>query len=204
MGMHKNKWSIELGSFARLFVAIVALFCNFVGTARAQSAPGSSPQIEMSGTYSFIRAYAANAGRGFTLNGSSESLAYHFNDRFSAVVDVGEYRFIGFTSGLNSAMYTYLIGPRITMSESRRISPFAQILLGGGRLNASVSGIEAGENGFAMAIGGGLDVPFHHHFALRVVQADYLLTRFARVTGSPTKQNSVRISAGVVIRFGGQ
>jgi hypothetical protein len=65
-------------------------------------------------------------------------------------------------------------------------------------------GVKAGENGFAMAIGGGLDVPFHRHFALRVVQADYLLTRFDSVTGSPAKQNSARISAGVVIRFGGQ
>jgi hypothetical protein len=55
-----------------------------------------------------------------------------------------------------------------------------------------------------MAIGGGLEVPFHRHFALRVVQTDYLRTRFDSVTDSPVIQNSMRISAGVVIPFGGQ
>ena len=99
-------------------------------------------------------------------------------------------------------MYTYIFGPRITLSGSRRMIPFVQILLGGGRLNASSTGVKAGENGFVMATGGGLDVPFHRHFAVRVVQAEYLLTRFNSVHGSPAKQSSVRISAGVVIRFG--
>jgi hypothetical protein len=204
MVTNQNKCTIEWGRSVRLFVTVVALSCTFIGTARTQSASGRLPQIEISGTYSFIRANAAHAGRGFSLNGSSESVAYAFNDRFAAIVDVGAYRFRGLSPGLKSTIYTYLVGPRITLSESRRISPFAQILLGGGRLNASVIGVKAGENGFAMAIGGGLDVPFHRHFALRVVQADYLLTRFDSVTGSPAKQNSARISAGVVIRFGGQ
>jgi hypothetical protein len=204
MVMHENKCRIELGRSVELFIAIVALSCTFVGSARAQSASGRLPQIEIAGTYSFIQANAANAGRSFNLNGGSESLAYAFSNRFSAVVDVGAYRFRELSAGVKSTMYTYLFGPRITLSESRRAIPFAQILVGGGRLNASAIGVKAGENGFAMDIGGGLDVPFHHHFALRVIQADYLLTRFDRVTGAPAKQNSVRISAGVVIRFRGQ
>ncbi len=198
----KTKYMFKLGRSVRLLSATLILFCAFAGTARAQWHAGRLPQIEMSGNYSFIRARAANAGQSFNLNGGGAAFAYAHNDHFSSVVDVDAYHFIGFQPGLNSTMYTYIFGPRITLSGSRRMIPFVQILLGGGRLNASSTGVKAGENGFVMATGGGLDVPFHRHFAVRVVQAEYLLTRFNSVHGSPAKQSSVRISAGVVIRFG--
>jgi len=100
-------------------------------------------------------------------------------------------------------MYTYLFGPRMMFNRSGRAEPFAQILAGGGRLNASSRGIEAGENAFAIAFGGGLDIPLHSHFTIRVVEADYLVTRFANGSGSSATQNSFRLSAGLVFRFGG-
>jgi hypothetical protein len=53
-----------------------------------------------------------------------------------------------------------------------------------------------------MAIGGGLDWPLRHRFSIRLIEADYLLTRFDRVTGTSATQNDVRISAGLVFRFG--
>jgi hypothetical protein len=194
----------ELCRSVRFFALIVGMVFASSSTARAQYSSGRSPQLELAGTYSFIRANAANSGGGFNLNGGSVSLAYTVRDRFSAIADVGAYRFGGLPLGLNSTMYTYLFGPRIMLSKSSRTMPFAQILLGGGRLNASSSGIAAGENAFAFAIGGGLDVPFRSHITVRVVQADYLMTRFASVNGSSAIQNNYRISAGVVIRFGGR
>jgi outer membrane protein with beta-barrel domain len=201
---YKIKHGVKLGRSLRPVVAIAIFFCAFAGTARAQWHAGRLPQIEMSGNYSFIRARAANAGQTFDLNGGGTTFAYAHNDHFSSVVDVGAYHFVGFQQGLNSTMYTYMFGPRITFSGARRAVPFAQILLGAGRLNASSTGVKAGENGFVMAVGGGLDVPLHRHFAVRVVQAEYLLTRFNSVNGSPAEQSSIRISAGVVLRFGRQ
>lgn len=203
MAMHEMR-TTELCRSVRFFALIVGMVFASSSTARAQYSSGRSPQLELAGTYSFIRANAANSGGGFNLNGGSLSLAYSVRDRFSAIADVGAYRFSGLPLGINSTMYTYLFGPRIMLSKSSRAMPFAQILLGGGRLNASSSGIAAGENAFAIAIGGGLDVPFRSHFTVRVVQADYLMTRFANVSGSPATQNNFRVSAGVVIRFGGQ
>jgi hypothetical protein len=82
------------------------------------------------------------------------------------------------------------------------ITPFAQVLLGAGRLNASAGGVDAGENGFAMAVGGGVDLGFRHHIAIRVIQAEYLLTQFSRVNGTSATQNDVRLSAGLVFQFG--
>ena len=42
-------------------------------------------------------------------------------------------------------------------------------------------GISAGENGFSMAMGGGLDWPIRRRFSIRLIQAEYLLTRFDRL-----------------------
>ena len=201
--MNNNCWT-ELRCSLGWFAAVAGLLCGFAGTARAQQSAVSAPQFEISGTYSYLRANAANSGGGFNLHGGSGSFTYHFSNRFSAIADVGVYRFSGLPAGLDSTMYTYLFGPRISFQSFKRMTPFAQVLVGGGRLNASAGGVEAGENGFAMAMGGGLDVPFGRHFAFRLVQADYLLTRFDRVDGSSATQNDLRISTGLVFRFGGK
>jgi hypothetical protein len=51
-----------------------------------------------------------------------------------------------------------------------------------------------------MALGGGLDWNATEHFGIRVVQAEYLLTRFGVVNPTDT-QNNARISTGVVFRW---
>ena len=198
-----NKKSVRVMSCtARWFVAIAGLALLFAGSARAQQATATTPQFEVSGAYSYIHANAANSDGGFNLNGGSASFAYNVSDRFSVVADGGAYRFGGLPSGLSSNMYTYLFGPRYSFRKSGRLIPYAHVLLGGGHLTASTSGLSASENGFAMALGGGIDVPFQHRFAIRVFQAEYLLTRFDTVSGTSATQNDVRISAGLVFRFG--
>jgi outer membrane immunogenic protein len=99
-------------------------------------------------------------------------------------------------------MYTYLAGPRLALRKNDRLKPFTQTLAGGGRLNASSSLVSAGENSFVLAIGGGLDYTIRHRLAIRVIEADYFLTRFAHPDGSSASQNNVRISAGLIFRFG--
>jgi hypothetical protein len=199
--MNKNCVMV-LGSCARWIVAVVGVAWVFLGVAYAQEAPALTPQFEVSGTYSYVRANAANSAGGYNLNGGSASFAYNFSDRVALVADGGIYRFGGLPSGLDSTMYTYLFGPRFTFRKVSRVTPFAQILLGGSRLNASAGGISAGENAFSMAIGGGVDLPLRRRFSIRLIQAEYLLTRFDRVTGASATQNDVRISTGLVFRFG--
>jgi hypothetical protein len=45
-------------------------------------------------------------------------------------------------------------------------------------------------------VGGGVDLKVVHHFAIRLIQADYLFSHFAGGT-----QNNVRLSTGFVLRF---
>ena len=57
-------------------------------------------------------------------------------------------------------------------------------------------------NAFAMATGGGLDVKISPHAALRLFQADYLFSKFRN--GVNDRQNSFRLTAGLVFRLGGR
>jgi len=47
-----------------------------------------------------------------------------------------------------------------------------------------------------MALGGGVDLRLSRSVAFRMIQADYLLTRFGGIT-----QNNARITTGLVYRF---
>lgn len=186
----------------RCGLSLVLLTCGFAITSRAQQPSASVPQFEVAGAYSYIRANSGNLNGAFNLNGGSGSLTYNATDRISVIGEFGAYRFSGLPSGLTSTMYTYLFGPRISFRRTGRITLFAQGLLGGGRLNASSGGVDAGENSFAMVLGGGADLKLRGHFAIRLVEADYLLTRFEKVSGSSATQNNVRFSSGLVFRFG--
>jgi hypothetical protein len=193
---------IKVCRVAKLVAAVFVLSVSLAIPARAQRASASVPQFEAAAEYSYVRANPDNANGGFNLNGGSGSFVYNFSDQFSAVADFGGYRFGGLPAGVDSKMFTYLFGPRYSFRSSARFTPFAQVLLGGGRLNASSGGVNAGENGFAMTMGGGLDVHFHSHFDIRVIQAEYLLTRFSNVSGASATQNDLRLSAGIVFHFG--
>jgi opacity protein-like surface antigen len=106
---------------------------------------------------------------------------------------------------LDSRAHTFLFGPRLSFRQNPRVTPFAHALVGGTR--ASVRGTipttvgnitaEVNETAFSATFGGGLDVKLTDGLAWRVIQADYLLTRFDGST-----QNNARFSTGLVLRFG--
>lgn len=53
------------------------------------------------------------------------------------------------------------------------------------------------ENAFAMLVGGGLDLGFRKGIGFRLVQADWLMTKF----GNGTQDKQGRVSAGILIKF---
>jgi hypothetical protein len=192
---------VRLFRSLKFSASIAGMVFASAGIAHSQYPTGRSAQVDLAGTYSFTQANAANFDGRFNLNGGNVSAAYSFYDHFAVIADGGVYRFPELPLKTSSTMHTYLFGPRIMSSRTDRVGAFAQILLGGGRLNASSSGIKAGENAFGIAIGGGLDVPLRSHITIRVVELDYLLTRFANGGISPATQNNFRVSAGLVFRF---
>jgi len=92
----------------------------------------------------------------------------------------------------NSSVYTYTVGPVLT-ARLPVVQPFVHALFGGA--SASAGGVR--DNAFAMFVGGGLDLGFRKGIGFRLVQADWLMTKF----GDQTQKDQGRVSAGIVIKF---
>jgi hypothetical protein len=92
----------------------------------------------------------------------------------------------------SSSVHTYTFGPVLT-ARLPVIQPFVHALFGG----ATVSGGGVSDNSFTMLLGGGLDIGLRKGIGIRLVQADWLMTKFHDAT-----QNSQgRVSVGIVIKF---
>ncbi len=142
-------------------------------------------KVEVFGGYSYMR---LRGGADLNLNGWEASAQYKFRDWIGGVADFdGHY---GSPSGIGTSVHSFLFGPQVSLPS--RVSPFAHVLLGGAHFSAA----GFGDTAFAMAIGGGMDAEIKQGISWRIIQGDYLLTRF----GSQT-QNNGRISTGVIFRF---
>jgi len=92
----------------------------------------------------------------------------------------------------SSSVYTYTVGPVLT-ARLPVVQPFIHALFGG----ASIKGNGASDNAFAMLVGGGIDIGLRKGIGLRLVQADWLMTKFA----DETQNKQGRVAAGIVIKF---
>ncbi len=115
---------------------------------------------------------------------------------WNAAVSGNFNRWIGVTGDISGSykdgahLYTYMVGPTFS-ARTKRLTPFAHALFG---VAGSCGSCDAA---FTMALGGGLDANANDHFAIRLIQADWLLFR----SGSFTDKKNGRVSAGVVFRF---
>ena len=180
----------------------LALLCGamllFAGIASAQS---DTPKVEVFGGYSF--AHLSANGFGANFNGGSASVSYNPNNWLGLVADFGGYH--GGADIGNANVYSYLFGPKVAFRRGS-VTPFVQALFGGARISGSgcadarvrpqASCGSASENGFATTLGGGLDWNATPHVGIRLIQAEYFMTRFVSTT-----ENGTRISAGVVFRW---
>jgi hypothetical protein len=195
--------------------------------APAGAHPGEgTPKVELFLGYSYLRAVPllAAGNRMETLNGGSTSIAFNLNRYFGVVGDFGGFNATELEltgaganpAGVNNASgnaLTYLAGPRLSFRKYDRVTPFAQVLVGGIHASAvTLSGCTGVlctplpmENAIAFTAGGGLDIKVQRHLAIRAIQAEYMATRFANLsTGYRQIQNDMRLSSGLVLRFGGE
>ena len=195
-----KRWALLSG----VVLGVVLLFSS------AASAQDENPKAEVFAGYSYVRVNASGAP-GFNMNGGSASISFNPSSSFGIVADFGGYH-VGNSGGVSvdGNVYSYLFGPKLAY-RSGRFTPFVQALFGGAHASGSGSVValarvrpqgvipvtgSLSENAFAMTLGGGLDVNATNHIGIRLIQAEYLMTRFTSET-----QNNARISAGVVFRF---
>lgn len=183
-------------------------------------------QVEWFLGYSFWRATpTSNGNRIGYLHGGSTSVAYNFNRYVGFVAD-----FAGFdnskltlfgpaggeTLDAAGSVYTFMVGPRLSFRKFERITPYAQVLAGVVHASSvTISGCTGdpsctpigSDTTFAAMAGVGFDINISHRIALRLLEADFLLTHFQdpiSATGlSRGWQDNTRLSTGIVFRFGG-
>jgi hypothetical protein len=134
---------------------------------------------EVFGGYQFVHFDSINA------NGWNGAITGNVNRWLGVTGD-----FSGTYKG-GGRLYSYMGGPTFSL-RTKRVTPFTHVLFGGATACESGCG-----SAFTMALGGGLDVNASNRFALRLVQADWMLFR----AGGFTDKKNVRVSTGVVFRF---
>lgn len=171
------------------------------------------PKLELFGGYSFSNGDGITPLGRLNLNGWNVAVAGNVNRWFGVLADFsGHYGTSNVTipvvcipeiecppqpTTLKANNHTFLFGPRFSLRRGR-VMPFAHALLGGERLSIRMeppSGTWS-RTGFAVAVGGGIDISVASRLAWRF-QTDYLPVRQFSQT-----QNNVRLSTGVVLHFG--
>ena len=185
------------------------------------------PRAEVAGMYSYVRfAPAAKYTNGLNMNGGGGSLTINFIDALGIKAELDGFAQskttftipagaaiapVGGTVTANGNLFTYLFGPQVKF-RAEKLHPYVHALFGGAHSSlwgnftkacticTTTTGAPSG-NAFAMALGGGLDIPVSELISIRVGQLDYLLTRFSNRLAT-NNQNNFRYSAGVVFSFG--
>jgi opacity protein-like surface antigen len=199
-----------------LLTLVCALF--FVGLAYGQEAD----KFEVTGDYSYLR---FNPGlpsyfNSQNLNGGGGQAALYLNSWFGVAADFQGYGSytqclkpgnpLGSTGCASANLFTYMFGPQIKY-RAGKLEPFAEVLLGGAHSNFYANACTSeglcgskspSNNAFAIAIGGGVDFHATEHIAIRIVDADYELTRFGNnFTNGNNSQSNFRFQTGIQFRF---
>ncbi len=184
------------------------------------SAQGNYPRAELFGGFSF-GSIDVSAPRGPSEHEAAEgfqaAIALNVNRTLGIVADFGGLwgDLPSFVSGTSSSEGTFRMlhifaGPRFT-KRTNRIAVFVHVLPGFAQQRettmerfffAPPSTRTFTENGFVVALGGGVDVNLGKRLAIRAVQVDYLPTQFSTPFFLDSRHN-VRVGVGVVLKFGG-
>ncbi len=154
-----------------------------------------TPKVEVFGGYSNLVANVS--GPSFNLNGLDFSVAENVNSWFGGVLDFTSHFGTEAWNKVNTQTLTY--GPVFSYRKHPSVVPFVHGLLGAARGSTNYLDISKPAVHFVVVAGGGLDVKLTDRVALRLIQADYVMTRF-----SSTSQDNIRLSAGITLRFGGK
>ncbi len=185
------------------------------------SAQSDYPRAELFGGFSFgsieVQAPVSLTFGHEAAEGFQAAIAVNVNRTLGIVVDFGGLwgDHPTFQSGTSFGEGTFRVlhifaGPRFTM-RTNRITVFVHALPGFAQQRETITTgsfffppttTTSTSNGFAMALGGGVDVNLGKRLAIRAVQIDYLPTRFSTPFFTNFRSN-VRVGVGVVFKFGG-
>lgn len=208
-----------------LRVAIVTcfLFC-LPSLAKPQNASTpSTPRLELSSGYSHL--WTDSRPPAFfgdfidqRLHGWNASACGNVNGWLGVVADYSHYygstvdTFVPFRMpefGKDKLFIdSFMVGPRASIRRHKRVTPYAQALFGVVRAKAHIRGIDTRgvfiDKGFGLSVGGGVDININEWVGVRPIQGEYLQGRVLNneIFSEPLIRHNVRITGGVVFRFG--
>lgn len=168
-------------------------------------APGlaqtSHPLLEVYSGFSYVR-IDGDERDNRNLYGWNGALSVNANRTFGFTVDAsGHYQDNVIA---RSRFFSIAAGPRFT-ARNEHATTFAHILFGGSHLHERVNTLTdhftTHGNTFSVAMGGGVDVNVTPHFGVRVIQAEYVLSKFNRAPSGKSIQNNARVGIGIVFRL---
>jgi hypothetical protein len=206
---------VVLGALLLLWIA-PAMAQDEAGAPQEQTAPAPAPQAPVEKTPLMTPEYEISGGYAYRSNYQPNGNKPYFNG-FYASFDRNVFHWLGaeaeFTrtsknqgviSG-NSQVYTFLVGPQLYPFGHRRVTLFGHLLFGVGRESITYppfagNGTETKTSDVkAWEAGGGLDWNRWQHWSIRLIEVDFGGANF---NNANTGSGSVRVSVGLVYRFG--
>jgi len=149
--------------------------------------------------------------------GGIGTFGFNINEHVGIEAEFGGYH-NGYVDSFhdNTNSVTYLFGPRLSYGRTKRIDPYLHLLVGGLHTATSVlkqpapAPLIVGNNsprftesqdGFTVAIGGGVDIKLNHIVTFRPIQLDYLPTRLGEIGPSGLSHSSFRHNFRYTIGF---
>jgi hypothetical protein len=183
------------------------------GAAMAQStSEARSAPIDLAVTYDALHTNHITA-QNFWMQGGAVELGARMYGGLGIAARVEGLHAGPTTTAEPLSLVTAVFGPRYTLeTRSHRYAIFGEGLAGisngfhslfsegSGPVGSVNAGTTSSSNALAVEVGGGLDVRLSHRFAVRAFRASYLRTQFPNT--ATNVQNSLSLSAGLVVRFG--
>jgi len=175
-------------------------------------AQDETPRVEVFGGYSYVNADFQDLGGRRSLNGWNGQANINVNRWLGITGDFGGYygstgKIVPTDDSSVSASFhdfSFSFGPTLTYRQPH-YAPFFHALFGGNHVSLSALGMSTSNTAFALALGGGLDIPLKPRFGLRLAQVDWVRTQncFPQIfLVCEGVQNNLRVSTGVMFNFG--
>jgi opacity protein-like surface antigen len=176
-------------------------FASLIACLLLAAAPKAYSQVEVYGGYSHLSLNGTPSNMGSSSNGWAGGAYLHLLGPWGVEADYSNDYGVSPTLQFSGNPYyvprfTELYGPRFTLTLPR-IHPYVHALVGTVNGTAQTFTGRVSENAFGMAFGGGVNVKATQHIWVRLVQLDYIRAQFTN-----NSQNDMRVSAGLVFRFG--
>ena len=179
------------------------LFSAACGHLHAQDA--SAPKLDLAVTYDGERSLRASTSQTFWMQGGSIELGANVWHGWGSGAEVtGTHASAIGSTNIPLSLVTATFGPRYRWHADGRVSIYGQGLLGEANgfrsLFPTPAGAQTQANSLAVQVGGGVDLRLRKHVAVRALEASWLRTQLPNATNDI--QNTLRLGAGIVLRFG--